>query len=124
MVTAAMSYDPIQTIFVQSGGGRLRPFAVEGDLVKTVLERGFWQPKDIPGVIEAQLARPVAEREAVSIGAHGTDRTWSEMLLRLNNTHGKDGDDCMWMPAPEEYFEYNYLRRHAVVETRGRGKTR
>ena len=117
-VTAAMSYDPIQTIFVQSGGGRLRPFAVEGDLVKTVLERGFWQPKDIPGVIEAQLARPVAEREAVSIGAHGTDRTWSEMLLRLNNTHGKDGDDCMWMPAPEEYFEYNYLRRHAVVETR------
>ena len=76
-VTAAMSYDPIQTIFVQSGGGRLRPFAVEGDLVKTVLERGFWQPKDIPGVIEAQLARPVAEREAVSIGAHGTDRTWS-----------------------------------------------
>lgn len=117
-VTAAMSYDPIQTIFVQSGGGRLRPFAVEGDLVKTVLERGFWQPKDIPGVIEAQLARPVAEREAVSIGTHGTDRTWSEMLLRLNNTHGKDGDDCIWMPAPEEYFEYNYLRRHAVVETR------
>lgn len=40
------------------------------------------------------------------------------MLLWLNNTHGKDGDDCMWMPAPEEYFEYNYLRRHAVVETR------
>lgn len=114
-VTAAQDYDPIQTIFVQSGGEKLRPFAVEGDLTKKILERGFWQPKAIPGVIEAQLARPVAEREAVNIGVHGTDRSWSEMLLWLNNTCGKDGEDCLWMPAPEEYFEYNYLRRHAEV---------
>ena len=115
-VTAAQSYDPIQMIFLQSGGEKLRPFAVDGDLVKKSLERGFWQPKDIPGVIETQLARPLAEREAVNIGAHGTDRSWSEMLLWLNNTYGKDGDDCVWMPAPEEYFEYNYLRRHADVK--------
>lgn len=114
-VTAAESYDPIQTIFLQTGGEKLRPFAVEGDLLKTRLERGFWLPKQIPGVIEAQLALPVEEREAVNIGAHKTDRTWSEMLLQLNNTWGKDGEDCLWMPAPEEYFEYNYLRRHATV---------
>lgn len=117
-VTAAQSYDPIQTIFVQSGGEKLYPFTVEGDLTKKSIERGFWQPKDIPGVIEKQLARPVAEREAVNIGVHGTDRSWSEMLLWLNNTYGKDGNDCLWMPAPEEYFEYNYLRRHADVTCR------
>lgn len=116
-VTAAESYDPIQTIFLQTGGEKLRPFTVEGDLLKTRLERGFWLPKQIPGVIEAQLAQPVEEREAVNIGAHGTDRSWSEMLLQLNNTWGKDGEDCLWMPAPEEYFEYNYLRRHATVTT-------
>lgn len=122
-VAAAMSYGPVRSIAVQSGGEKLRPFAVEGDLVKTALERGFWQPKEIPGVIEAQLARPVGEREAVHIGAHGTDRSWSEMLLWLNNTCGKDGSDCVWMPSPEEYFEYNYLRRHAVPALRAEENT-
>lgn len=120
-VTAAMSYDPIQSIVEQSGGETLRPFAVEDDLLKTAFNRGFWKPKEIPGVIEAQLALPVEEREAVNIGVHGTDRSWSEMLLWLNNTYGKDGSDCVWMPSFEEYFEYNYLRRHAVRPNGSRG---
>lgn len=122
-VTAAMSYDPIQSIVEQSGGETLRPFAVEDDLLKTAFNRGFWKPKEIPGVIEAQLALPVEEREAVNIGVHGTDRSWSEMLLWLNNTYGKDGSDCVWMPSFEEYFEYNYLRRHAVLTQRVEGNT-
>lgn len=122
-VTAAMSYDPIQSIVEQSGGETLRPFAVEDDLLKTAFNRGFWKPKEIPGVIEAQLALPVEEREAVNIGVHGTDRSWSEMLLWLNNTYGKDGSDCVWMPSFEEYFEYNYLRRHAVLTQRVEGST-
>lgn len=54
----------------------------------------------------------------MNIGVHGTDRFWSEMLLWLNNTYGRDGEDCLWMPAAEEYFEYNYLRHHAVVNAR------
>lgn len=122
-VTAAMSYDPIQSIVEQSGGETLRPFAVEDDLLKTAFNRGFWKPKEIPGVIEAQLTRPVEEREAINIGAHGTDRSWSEMLLWLNNTYGKDGSDCVWMPSPEEYFEYNYLRCHAVPTLRAEENT-
>lgn len=122
-VTAAMSYDPILSIVQQSEGEKLRPFAVEGDLVKKSLERGFWQPKEIPGVIESRMAQPVKEREAVNIGVHGTDRSWSEMLLWLNNTYGKEGIDCLWMPSPEEYFEYNYLRHHAVLTPRVEGNT-
>lgn len=117
-VAAAEGYDPIQTIFLQSGGEKLRPFAVNGDLLRTRIERGLWLPAAIPAVIEAQMARPVEEREAVNIGVHGTDRFWSEMLLWLNNTYGRDGEDCLWMPAAEEYFEYNYLRHHAVVNAR------
>lgn len=115
-VTAADRYDPIQTIFLQSGGVKLRPFALgNDDLMKKRIERGFWKPAEIPGVIAAQLALPARERQAVNIGVHGTDRSWSEMLLLLNNTYGKDGSDCIWMPSPEEYFEYNYLRTHASV---------
>lgn len=120
-VEAAERYDPVQTIFLQSGGEKLRPFAVEDDLLKRKFERGFWKPEEIPGVIAAQLARPAKEREAVNIGVHRTDRSWSEMLLTLNNGYGKDGSDCIWMPAPEEYFEYNYLRRHAAVRAQAEG---
>ena len=94
-VAAAEGYDPIQTIFLQSGGEKLRPFAVNGDLLRTRIERGLWLPAAIPAVIEAQMARPVEEREAVNIGVHGTDRSWSEMLLWLNNTYGRDGEDCV-----------------------------
>ena len=86
---AVEGYDPIQTIFLQSGGEKLRPFAVNGDLLRTRIERGLWLPAAIPAVIEAQMARPVEEREAVNIGVHGTDRFWSEMLLWLNNTYGR-----------------------------------
>lgn len=122
-VAAAERYDPIQTIFLQSGGEKLRPFAVNGDLLRTRIERGLWLPAAIPAVIEAQMARPVEEREAVNIGVHGTDRSWSEMLLWLNNTYGRDGEDCLWMPAAEEYFEYNYLRHHAVVNAQATENT-
>ena len=59
----------------------------------------------------------------MNIGVHGTDRSWSEMLLWLNNTYGRDGEDCLWMPAAEEYFEYNYLRHHAVVNARATENT-
>ena len=76
-VAAAEGYDPIQTIFLQSGGEKLRPFAVNGDLLRTRIERGLWLPAAIPAVIEAQMARPVEEREAVNVGVHGTDRFWS-----------------------------------------------
>lgn len=72
-VAAAEGYDPIQTIFLQSGGEKLRPFAVNGDLLRTRIERGLWLPAAIPAVIEAQMARPVEEREAVNIGVHGTE---------------------------------------------------
>lgn len=113
---AARAYDPIQTIFLQSGGEELRPFAVENDLVKCPVERRLWTPEEIPGVIEEQLAQPVERRKAVNIGVHGTDRPWSELLLWLHNTYGREGSDCVWMPAAEEYFEYNYLRCHAAVE--------
>lgn len=122
-ITAAQSYNPIQTIFLQSGGEKLVPFAVEDDLFKRKIERSFWLPREVPGEIERQLARPVGEREAVNIGVHQTGRDWAELLLSLNDTYGKDGSDCLWMPAPEEYYEYNYLRQHASVTARVEANT-
>lgn len=121
-VAAAQAYDPIQTIVLQSGGETIRPFALADDLVNLPLLRSFAEPDELRREVEKQLALPAAEREAVSIGVHGTDRSWADFLLWLNDTCGKDGDDTLWMPAPEEYFEYNYLRQHAAVTTRTEGR--
>lgn len=116
-VTAAQSYAPIQTIVLQGGGETLYPFAVEDDLVKKAILRNFKEPEQQRERIEQQLQRPPAEREAICIGAHGTDSGWAELLLWLNDTCGKDGADCVWMPSHEEYFEYNYYRQHARINS-------
>lgn len=54
-------------------------------------------------------------RYAVTVGVHGTDKSWADLLLWLNNTYGKDGDDSVWFPSQEEFYEYNYYRIHATL---------
>ena len=74
-VTAAGSYAPIQSVFMESRGEELRPFALKGDLVNKEVKRGFWNPQAIRAEIAAQMALPVEERRAVNIGVHRpTDR--------------------------------------------------
>ena len=33
----------------------------------------------------------------------------------INDNYGKDGDDSMWFPSQEEYYEYNYYRTHGAA---------
>ncbi len=120
-VTAAQGYDPLQFILLQTPGVRICPFALDDDLLKTPVTRDFRNPEACMAEIQSQLQQPLATREAVNIGVHGTARDWSEFLLWLNNTYGKDGADCVWMPSPEEFFEYNYLRRHVTITQRIEG---
>jgi len=56
------------------------------------------------------------DRCAINIGVHSTDAFWTDFLLWLNDTYGKDGEDCIWMPSQEEYYEYNYYRMHGKIE--------
>lgn len=119
-VTAALSYDPIQVMTAQVGTVRLYPFQVkEDDLSKKLLNRTFYEEDEsfspIKNDIEAQLALNKEDREAIHIGVHGTDKRWAEFLLWLDKTYGKDGDDSVWFPSMEEYYEYNYYRIHGSV---------
>lgn len=121
-LAAAESYDPIQTIYKQNGEGVvLRPYQLGDDLLRRHIIRVFDTPEKYRRDVTQQMALRPEERQAVNIGAHNTDRTWVEFLSWLNDNYGKDGADCVWMPSPEEYFEYNYLRRHARIEQRIEG---
>lgn len=120
-VEAARRYASIRTLTLQQDGVTLRPFAVEDDLTGQPVLRTFAEPEWLRRFVQTQAALPAPEREAVCIGVHGTDRKWAEFLLWLNDTYGQDGDDSVWMPAQEEYYEYNFLRRHARIDARIEG---
>ena len=115
-VTAALEYPPIQTMVAQAGTVKLYPFKVTDDLHNVLIERWFNDsPNYFKPLIEEQLHKPKEERMAIYIGVHGTDSGWVNFLLWLNDNYGKDGDDSMWFPSQEEYYEYNYYRTHGAA---------
>ena len=115
-VTAALEYPPIQTMVAQAGTVKLYPFKVTDDLHNVLIERWFNDsPNYFKPLIEEQLQKPKQERMAIYIGVHGTDSGWVNFLLWLNDNYGKDGDDSMWFPSQEEYYEYNYYRTHGAA---------
>ena len=115
-VTAALQYSDIQTMVAQSGTVKLYPYKVNDDLNGKLLNRTFNDdPEYFKKIIETQLLLPKAEREAIHIGVHGTDNAWIKFLQWVDNTYGKDGDDSVWFPSQEEYYEYNYYRIHSKI---------
>lgn len=123
-VTAALQYPPIRTMTAQTGAGKLYPLRVSGDLKDQLLQREF---NDSPGYfkdrITAQLQLPEEERECIHIGLHDTHNGWIDLLSWVNDTYGKDGDDSVWFPSQEEYYEYTYYRIHGTIQKRIEGQT-
>lgn len=116
-VTAAQQYAPIQTMTAQAGAVKLYPFRVKNDLQKELIQRYFIEPDAAKTFVQEQLKLPKEKREAIYIGVHSTaSDNWTQLLLWLNNTYGKDGDDSMWFPSQEEYYEYNYYRTQGYTK--------
>lgn len=115
-VIAALQYPEIKTITAQTGTVKLYPFQVTDDLKQSLLNREFNDyPDYFKNMIKKQQSLPKEEREAIHIGVHGTDNAWMDFLRWLNDTYGKDGDDSVWFPSQEEYYEYNYYRIHGTT---------
>lgn len=119
-ITAALQDQEIQTITAQNGTTVLYPFKVKSDdLYQTIIHRAF---NDSPDYFKEQITTllklPKEERSAVHIGVHGTDNNWVGFLNWINNNYGKGGDDSVWFPSQEEYYEYNYRRinSHSHIE--------
>lgn len=122
---AALSYDPIQTMTAEKNAVKLYPHQRNLDLSKVIIERSFYNPNSLIGenridiikeAIKDELRKPEEQRAAICIGVHGADDSWVKFLLWLNDEYGKDGEDNMWMPNQEEYYEYTYYRNESVLE--------
>jgi hypothetical protein len=120
-VRAAYNYNSIQTMTAQNDSDsifsrELYPYTIDtNDLYKVLIKRYFIEPADIRSRVLTELQKPKEEREAVNIGVHSTDSSWVSLLLWLNDNYGKDGNDSLWFPSLEEYYEYNYYRIHSTI---------
>ena len=113
-LTAAQINTFLQTM-ASDDGIALYPAQLTNDLKKVVLNRGFYSIESLKKEIEKQLHRIPKERAAINVGVHGTDASWANFLLWLNDTYGKDGADNVWMPNQEEFYEYNFYRQHSEI---------
>lgn len=114
-LTAALQYPEIQTMTAQVGAKKLYPFKVTNDLKSVLLHRIIEEPDYFKNMIEKQMSLKKEDREAIHVGAHGTDNKWVQFLQWINDNYGKDGDDSIWFPSQEEYYEYNYYRIHTSI---------
>lgn len=95
--TAAINLDDIKTITAERGE-KVYPFHNLTNLENHTLNRVFHDsPDDFKQVIEQERSIPTVDRCAINIGVHSTDAFWTDFLLWLNDTYGKDGEDCIWM---------------------------
>lgn len=132
-VNAAARFSDVQIMTAQNSGApgstpidlpSLYPFKVQTDLQKSLLKRYFFASSyDIVGKIESELLKNKEDREAIHIGVHGTYTTFVDFLVWLNNKYGKDGDDSIWFPSLEEYYEYNYYRVNSTIDHEINGDT-
>lgn len=106
-IEAANSYAPIQAITAQAKSVDIYPFKVDNDLQKVVQTRYFNDSPDyFKQMIETENNIPdFKERKAIHIGLHNTDDAWCELFTWINDTYGKDGDNSVWVPNLEEYYE-------------------
>ncbi|MDD4404958.1 MAG: hypothetical protein PHO36_09280 [Parabacteroides sp.] len=118
-VKAALTYDPIQFMTAQGNAKEtLYPFKVVDDLNKSLYNRIFNDdPNSFRSLIDNNLKLPKGERKAIHIGVHSTDYKWVSFFEWINDQYGKDGDDSVWFPSMDEYYEYNYYRIHSKIET-------
>lgn len=116
-VTAAQNYTPIQTITAQQNATNIYPFKVNDSMDKKVFYRRiFKDPNTIKSQIKEMLELPKEERQLINIGVHNTDNDWIYFLKWINDTYGKDGDDSVWFPSQEEYYEYNHYRTQGTIK--------
>ncbi|MGE4332068.1 MAG: hypothetical protein AB7E53_03220 [Macellibacteroides sp.] len=118
-VKAALVYNPIQLMTAQNNTkDTLYPFKVVSDLNKKLIHRyDNKDPNMYRSIIVDNLISDREKRKAIHVLAHATDYKWVSFLEWINDQYGKDGDDSVWFPSMEEYYEYNYYRIHSKIET-------
>ena len=118
-LSAAMNYPPIKIMTAQTETEKLYPFKVKDNLYKKVIERKDYdnELESIKEAVDAEMNKDKTDRSAIHWLVHRSDiPTTANFLLWLNDKYGKDGDNSVWFPSLEEYYDYNYLRNNSTIQ--------
>lgn len=124
-LNAAYQYPMIKLTTAQNGNlTTLYPFQITKDLINTTIKRIFFDdPNQAKSYILSQVALPKEQREAIYFGIHGVNNEWLSLFSWIDQTYGKDGDDSLWMPSQEEYYEYLYYKFNSKIKIEKQSQT-
>lgn len=116
-LSASAQYPQIKTTTAQSGNIlTLFPYRLTSDLQNATIKRIFYDnTEQIKSHILEQVALQKADRLAISLGIHGIDNSYLDFFSWLEQNFGKSGNDILWMPSQEEYYEYIYYKFNSHI---------
>lgn len=92
-------------LLFKSVGSRFFPSAsgsaTEQDVVKTKFAEEY--------------ANAEEQRKWFHFCCHTATLNWVNLLVWFNDNYGKDGSDDIWFTTIDEYYEYDYIRKNAIV---------
>lgn len=117
-VAAAILPDGLGTVFNLGYYQYNSPIALDDKAsTKFIVKRLFFSStiQEFLDFIAANQAKPLNERVWNIYGVHRPSTPTQELLESLESLYGKSGDDSMWMPSLDEFFEYWYMTNYGAV---------
>lgn len=117
-VAAAILPDGQGTVFDN------RYFKYNSDIVlndkevqKFITRRLFYNSgeAEFKNFIATNQAKPDADKEWCIYGIHRPTANTRQLLIDLEELYGATGDDSMWMPSLDEFFEYWFMTKYGAI---------
>ncbi len=131
-LTYSQKSSTIQMMIAQSGDTRIKkvyPFKNGFTLNKAdvTVERTFGGAStyisDMITRLQIEHDGPEELRTWLILGKHRTNATDEQMFLNsIESRFGASGDDSVWFPSIDEFFEYWYMKEHATVKKEVEGQ--
>lgn len=70
-----------------------------------------------------EYAKAKEQRKWFHFCCHTATLDWVNLLVWFNDNYGKDGSDDIWFTTIDEYYEYDNIRKNAIVRKSLNGST-
>lgn len=113
--TAFSSY-PSYLLNVASNHSAVLPHNSALNLWKLSALREFYEtPTDMETVVTTEVAKTAENRKWCHSGIHRATQGAVDLLTWYYTNYGKAGDDSIWFASMDEYYEYWFMRKYAII---------
>lgn len=122
---AAFRFPEIRMICNQGRGKSVQHFPLTDtvEFEKTVITRRFHTTPTVEEEFAyVQKNHDEANPRWYHFSTHAPSVFVQRLLRLINDTYGKDGRDDIWFATCDEYYEYDFMRKHASIAVSLSGK--